>query len=77
METLPAEVYASAQVRAMDRHAIERAGISGYTLMQRAGAAALATLQRHWPAAAPVTVLCGAGNNGGDGYVLARLAHAA
>jgi NAD(P)H-hydrate epimerase len=77
MEALPAEIYASTQVRAMDRYAIEQAGIPGYTLMQRAGAAALATLKRRWPGLAQLSVLCGGGNNAGDGYVLARLARAA
>ncbi len=77
METLPVEVYSAAQVRAMDRHAIECAGISGYALMQRAGEAALACLRCSWPAARHIAVVCGAGNNGGDGYVLARLARAA
>ena len=74
MELLPALVYAAAQVRAMDRHAIDVAGIPGYTLMQRAATAALELLRQQWPDAQRVTVLCGAGNNAGDGYVLARLA---
>ncbi len=74
MESLPALVYAAAQLRAMDRHAIEVAGIPGYTLMQRAGVAALELLRQQWPDANRVTVLCGAGNNAGDGYVLARFA---
>src|SRR5262245_5860015 len=77
MDALPVEVYSAASVRAMDRHAIERAGIPGYTLMQRAGDAALDAVMRHWPAAARIAVLCGAGNNAGDGYVLARRARAA
>ncbi|MGH8131484.1 MAG: NAD(P)H-hydrate dehydratase [Steroidobacteraceae bacterium] len=77
MESLPAEVYTSSQARAMDRHAIEMAGIPGYTLMQRAGSALLAAVRRHWPGASKLTILCGAGNNAGDGYVLARLARAA
>lgn len=77
METLPAEVYTASQTRAMDRYAIEQAGIPGYTLMQRAGAAALATLGRRWPGVSSIAVLCGGGNNAGDGYVLARLAGAA
>ena len=76
METLPAEVYSAASVRAMDRRAIE-AGIPGYALMQRAGEAAFAALRREWPAAKTVAVVCGPGNNGGDGYVVARLARAA
>lgn len=74
MELLPALVYTAAQVRAMDRHAIGVAGIPGYTLMQRAAEAALSLLRQHWPDAHRITVLCGSGNNGGDGYVLARLA---
>ncbi len=77
MNALPAEVYTASQARAMDRHAVEHAGIAGYVLMQRAGAAALAVLQRRWPGASAVVILCGAGNNGGDGYVLARAARAA
>ncbi|MFZ2507562.1 MAG: NAD(P)H-hydrate epimerase, partial [Steroidobacteraceae bacterium] len=74
MESLPALVYAAAQVRAMDRHAIEVAGIPGYTLMQRAAEAALALLRRRWPDAQQITILCGSGNNAGDGYALALLA---
>lgn len=74
MESLPDLVYAAAQVRAMDRHAIDVIGIPGHTLMQRAAEAALALLRQHWPDANRITVLCGSGNNGGDGYVLARLA---
>ena len=70
-------LYTVAQVRAFDRAAIERYGIDGYVLMQRAAAAAFARLRARWPHARSVTVACGGGNNGGDGYVLARLARAA
>lgn len=77
MDPLPAEVYSAASVRAMDRRAIETGGIPGYTLMRRAGDAAYETLRRHWPAARTVAVLCGAGNNAGDGYVVASRARAA
>lgn len=52
------------------------AGIDGYTLMQRAGERAYRVLRARWPEARSVTVCCGGGNNGGDGYVLARLARA-
>ena len=74
---MPIGVYAAVQVRAMDRHAMEVDRIPGYTLMQRAGDAALSALRRAWPGAFQITVVCGAGNNAGDGYVLARLARAA
>ncbi len=67
-------VYTSQQVRELDRIAIQDQGIPGYTLMQRAGQALFAQLQAHWPTARSVCVLCGAGNNAGDGYVVARLA---
>jgi NAD(P)H-hydrate epimerase len=61
-------------VRALDRHAIDDLHIPSYTLMTRAGEAALGVLRSCWPSAQHVAVVCGPGNNGGDGYVLARLA---
>jgi NAD(P)H-hydrate epimerase len=60
----------------MDAAAIA-AGTPGLVLMRRAGAAAFEVLRRHWPQARSVLVLCGAGNNGGDGYVVAALAQRA
>ena len=47
-------------------------GIDSYALMERAGAAVASTLLRHFPAVRRAAVLCGPGNNGGDGYVAAR-----
>jgi NAD(P)H-hydrate epimerase len=73
-DVLPRALYTAAQVRAFDRLAIERFGIAGETLMERAGSAAFALLRRRWPDARHITVLVGAGNNGGDGFVVARLA---
>jgi NAD(P)H-hydrate epimerase len=61
----------------MDRYAIEQLDIPGYTLMTRAAEAALLTLRSEWPRATRVLIVCGAGNNAGDGYVMARLARAA
>ena len=52
-------------------------GIPGYTLMKRAGEAALRYLRTRWPMAHRIVIVCGGGNNGGDGYVLARFAQAA
>src|SRR5690606_18373941 len=77
MSHLPRAIHTAAQVRELERYAIETLGISGYTLMSRAGAAAFATLKQAWPEARTLLVVCGPGNNGGDGYVLARLARAA
>ena len=74
---LPIALYSTAQVRALDAHAIETLGTPGYTLMKRAGEAALRALRTRWPMAHRVVVVCGGGNNGGDGYVLARFAQAA
>ena len=74
MQSLPANIYSVASVREMDRIAIEEQGIEGYTLMQRAAAAALKVARSAFPGAARWQIVCGAGNNGGDGYVLAQLA---
>jgi NAD(P)H-hydrate epimerase len=73
----PTAIYSSAQVRALDRFEIEKRRVPGFALMTRAAEAALNLLRARWPQARRVAVVCGAGNNGGDGYVLARLAQAA
>jgi ADP-dependent NAD(P)H-hydrate dehydratase / NAD(P)H-hydrate epimerase len=74
---LPIALYSAAQVRALDAHAIAELGVSGYTLMKRAGEAALRFLRSRWPMSHRIVIVCGGGNNGGDGYVLARFAQAA
>jgi NAD(P)H-hydrate epimerase len=74
MQTLPVNVYSVASVREIDRRAIEDHGISGYLLMTRAAAAAVKAARRRFPDAQRWQVVCGAGNNAGDGYVVARLA---
>ncbi|WP_440940691.1 NAD(P)H-hydrate dehydratase [Immundisolibacter sp.] len=71
------KLYSPAQARAIDRAAALRPGCTGTLLMERAGTAAYSMLRRLWPAAQRLGVVCGVGNNGGDGYVLARLAHLA
>lgn len=68
--------YRSAQVRAADA-ALIAAGVEGYELMCRAALAALRELRARWPVARDLLVLCGGGNNAGDGYALARLAKGA
>jgi len=76
-EHLPYALYRAAQVRELDRVAIQELGIPGASLMERAGQAAFDVLRDTWPSARDVTLLCGVGNNGGDGYVVARLAQGA
>lgn len=61
----------------MDRVAIESLGISGLELMHRAGRAAFQVLTQMCPDRQDVAVYCGAGNNAGDGYVVARFAREA
>lgn len=67
-------LYTAAQVRSIDRHAIDVLGIPGFELMQRAAAAAFASLRRHWPHARRLLLLAGSGNNGGDAFLLGALA---
>lgn len=74
---LPIALYSTAQVRALDAHAIGTLGVPGYTLMKRAGEAALRYLRTRWPTAHRIVIVCGGGNNAGDGYVLGRFAQAA
>ncbi len=76
MESLPVEIYGVEAVRAVDRAAIEGEGIAGYTLMNRAGEAAVRHALERFAAAKRWCIVCGAGNNAGDGYVLGRLAQA-
>ncbi len=76
MKALPTKLYSAEAVAQLDQIAINDCGIPGYTLMRRAGQAVLDALQHNYPDAKTIIVLCGAGNNAGDGYVLARLAHA-
>jgi NAD(P)H-hydrate epimerase len=75
--TLPYALYRASQVRELDRIAIEEYGIPGEALMERAGAAVFRELRATWPRARDITVLAGTGNNGGDGFVVARLAQEA
>jgi len=77
MTSLPRNLYRAAAVRALEDSAIDRSGLTGLALMERAGQAAFAVQQQYWPSARRMIVVCGPGNNGGDGFVVARLAAAA
>lgn len=76
MQKLNAKLYTAAQVRGLDNAAIHQFGIPGYELMCRAGQAIVDVARAHYPASSHWLILCGPGNNGGDGYVVARLAAA-
>ncbi|MEO8444002.1 MAG: NAD(P)H-hydrate dehydratase [Gammaproteobacteria bacterium] len=70
-------VWTPEAVRTLDQTATSAFGIVGYDLMTRAGEAVCAAAAARWPEARRWLVLCGAGNNAGDGYVIARLARRA
>lgn len=70
-------LYTVEQMRALERGAFAALGVSGTELMQRAASAALNSLRRHWPQAGRISVYCGPGNNGGDGFMLGVLAREA
>lgn len=75
MDKLPNNLYTAEQTRELDRVTIEEFEVSGTVLMERAGTAAFDTLKERWPGAKKLCIVCGTGNNGGDGFVVARLAH--
>ncbi len=77
VERLPERVFSVAQVRELERLAIETCGVTDYELMCRAAAGAVRRIEQRWPDARSLAVVCGAGNNAGDGLVVARLAQAA
>lgn len=67
-------IYSTTQIRQIEQLAYSEDKLTEYQLMQRAGNAAYEALKKQWPNAKNIIVFCGNGNNGGDGYVLARLA---
>jgi hydroxyethylthiazole kinase-like uncharacterized protein yjeF len=77
MTDLSTRAFTAQSVRQMDRIAIEDVGIPGYELMSRAGQSAFDDARQCFPDARRWLVICGAGNNAGDGYVIARLAREA
>ncbi|MGH1460045.1 MAG: NAD(P)H-hydrate dehydratase [Paracoccaceae bacterium] len=71
------ELLTSAQMRAIEAAAIDSGAVTGLELMERAGRGVVEAIMAHWPHLAKssyrAVVLCGPGNNGGDGFVIARL----
>ena len=71
------EILTSAEMGAADRRTAAEFGVPLQTLMENAGAAVAGFCLRRYSAAERVVVLCGKGNNGGDGMVAARMLAAA
>lgn len=69
------KLYSATQAQAIDQLAIKQLGLTGLTLMKRAASFARQMIQDQWPQAQRIYILCGPGNNGGDGYALAKIAH--
>jgi ADP-dependent NAD(P)H-hydrate dehydratase / NAD(P)H-hydrate epimerase len=65
-------VLTADEMRRADRHAIDEIGLPAPVLMENAGAAVARLVDERFPRARRVVVLCGRGNNGGDGFVVAR-----
>ncbi|MEZ5564592.1 MAG: NAD(P)H-hydrate dehydratase [Gammaproteobacteria bacterium] len=74
MSEAASSVWTPEAVRKLDRTASENCGIASFELMQRAADAVCSVAQARWPEAQRWLVLCGGGNNGGDGYLVACLA---
>ncbi|HSA91473.1 MAG TPA: NAD(P)H-hydrate epimerase, partial [Terriglobales bacterium] len=71
------KIVTAAEMREVDRITSERYGVPSLTLMENAGAAVAEFALREHPKAATFGVICGKGNNGGDGFVAARKLHEA
>lgn len=71
------KVVTSKQMRELDRLTIEKIGIPGTTLMENAGVAVVRALEKYFPQECDgaFALFCGKGNNGGDGFVIARHLH--
>lgn len=77
LQSIPHSIWPADELRRAEKTAAQSLGISLYELMLRAGQAAFDVARTAYPAARHWLILCGHGNNGGDGYVVARLAVAA
>src|ERR1035437_1544427 len=69
------KVFTAAQIRACDAYTIQASGIHSAELMERAAGKCVAWIKDNLPKDTLFVVLCGTGNNGGDGLAMTRLLH--
>lgn len=69
------KILTSEQMAAIDRRAIEQYGIPSIVLMENAAIAVADAISENYPDARSALVICGTGNNGGDGFAIARHLH--
>lgn len=74
-KSLPTQLFTARQVKRGEQRAAQLAGVPMYTLMQRAGKSVYQLLKRQYPNVKHLLILIGGGNNGGDGLIVAKLAH--
>ena len=71
------KITTAAEMREIDRASTEKFGVPSLTLMENAGSAVAQFILQNYPDAERIAVVCGKGNNGGDGFVIARKLHRA
>lgn len=74
-KSLPTQLFTALQVKRGEQRAAQLAGVPMYNLMQRAGKSVYQLLKRQYPNVKHLLILIGGGNNGGDGLIVAKLAH--
>lgn len=69
------KIFSASQIRACDTYTIHASKITSYDLMERAAGKCVAWINDHLPADTIFIVICGSGNNGGDGLAITRMLH--
>jgi hydroxyethylthiazole kinase-like uncharacterized protein yjeF len=67
------KIFTAAQIRACDAYTIKASGINSIDLMERAAGKCTEWIKDHFPRETLFVILCGTGNNGGDGFAIARM----
>src|SRR5688572_3181736 len=67
------KIFTAAQIKACDAFTIQEQNITSLALMERAARACFEWIHRNYALDTPVLVICGMGNNGGDGLAITRI----